>query len=473
MSITTTTRVAGPFDGNGIATSFPFAFKAFQASDLYVELTNALGVTSVLALNTDYTVTLNGDQDETPGGNVVLTTALATGATLSVTTEIPDLQPVVLTNMGAFLPNVVNLALDRLTILIQQIRLRIGRSLSAPVSDPSTVSLVLPSASSRANMLLAFDSAGAPYAYPTSAPIAAPYAAYTATQIITATEGQTSFTLSGAYTQGNGSLSVYRNGQRMEAGTDYAETDDTHVTFATGLNAGDRVMFVRGIEVTAGAQGPMGPEGPQGPAGADGAAGATGPTGPQGPAGSGSGTVTSVQVAAPAELAVTGGPITGAGTITIAYAAGYSIPSTANQTNWSTAYSWGNHASAGYITGSSTSTLTNKTLGAPVITDYTETRYTANTGTALTISLANGTIQDLTLTGNCTFTFPATSAGKSFVLLLRQDATGGRTVTWPASVKWPSSTAPTITATASKMDRFVFTADGSVWVAAESGKNYL
>ena len=30
------------------------------------------------------------------------------------------------------------------------------------------------------------------------------------------------------------------------------------------------------------------------------------------------------------------------------YTAGYSIPTVANQTNWSTAYSWGNHASAGY-----------------------------------------------------------------------------------------------------------------------------
>jgi hypothetical protein len=29
---------------------------------------------------------------------------------------------------------------------------------------------------------------------------------------------------------------------------------------------------------------------------------------------------------------------------------GYSIPTTANQTNWSTAYGWGNHASAGYLT---------------------------------------------------------------------------------------------------------------------------
>lgn len=504
MSITTTTRVAGPFDGNGIATSFPFAFKAFQASDLYVERTSSTGVTVVLTLGTDYTVSLNANQDDTPGGSVVLASALATGYKLAVTTAIPELQPVVLTNLGAFFPSVVNKALDRLTILIQQIKNRVGRSLAAPVSDPTNVSLTLPSASARAGMLLAFDASGSPYAYPTSAPIAAPYAAYTVTQIVTATEGQTAFTLSGTYTQGNGSLSVYRNGQRMEVGADYVETDTTHITFATGLNVNDRVMLVRGIEVTAGAQGPMGPQGPAGPTGA------TGATGPQGPAGSGSGTVTSVQVAVPSELTVSGGPITASGTITLGYTAGYSIPSTANQSNWSTAYGWGNHASAGYatLTGAqtltnktltapvistisntgtitlptatdtlvgraTTDTLSNKTLSAPVITGYTETRFTANTSTAYTIALSNGTVQDLTLTGNCTYTFPTPASGLGFVLLQRQDATGSRTVTWPATVKWPGSTAPTITATASKLDKFVFVSDGTYWYGSNAGQLYL
>lgn len=65
----------------------------------------------------------------------------------------------------------------------------------------------------------------------------------------------------------------------------------------------------------------------------------------------GSGTVTSVAVSVPTGLTITSGsPITISGTIAIGFDTGYSIPLTADQTNWNTAYGWGNHASAGYLT---------------------------------------------------------------------------------------------------------------------------
>jgi hypothetical protein len=121
-----------------------------------------------------------------------------------------------------------------------------------------------------------------------------------------------------------------------------------------------------------------------------------------------------------------------------------------------------------------TNTFTSFTLSAVTVNDgYTEETVTANTTTAYTVSLANGTLQILTLTGNCTFTFPTATAGQSFMMFLKQDATGSRTATWPAAVKWPSSTAPTITATASKGDKFVFTADGTNWLGSVAGQNYL
>lgn len=104
--------------------------------------------------------------------------------------------------------------------------------------------------------------------------------------------------------------------------------------------------------------------------------------------------------------------------------------------------------------------------------DYKEGVVTANTSTAYTISLASGTVQILTLTGNCTFTFPTATSGKSFTLILKQDATGSRTATWPADVKWPSGTAPTITSTASKSDKYIFTADGTNWIGSNAGQNY-
>lgn len=104
--------------------------------------------------------------------------------------------------------------------------------------------------------------------------------------------------------------------------------------------------------------------------------------------------------------------------------------------------------------------------------NYQEGVVTANTGTAYTIASANGTVQILTLTGNCTFTFPTAVSGQSFTLLLKQDATGSRTATWPAAVKWPGGTAPTITSTASKLDKYVFTSDGTNWYGSNAGQNY-
>ena len=127
--------------------------------------------------------------------------------------------------------------------------------------------------------------------------------------------------------------------------------------------------------------------------------------------------------------------------------------------------------SADIVSTSATQTLTNKTLTNPTVTNYTETLFTANTSTAITVSLANGTVQQLTLTGNATITMPTATAGKSFIILLKQDATGGRSVTW-STVKYPGGTAPTITATASKQDIFSFFADGTNWYGTTIGLNY-
>lgn len=67
-------------------------------------------------------------------------------------------------------------------------------------------------------------------------------------------------------------------------------------------------------------------------------------------AGAGSGTVTSVDMTVPTGLAVSGNPITTNGTLAVTYSTGYAIPTTASQTNWDTAYGWGDHAGAGYLT---------------------------------------------------------------------------------------------------------------------------
>lgn len=114
---------------------------------------------------------------------------------------------------------------------------------------------------------------------------------------------------------------------------------------------------------------------------------------------------------------------------------------------------------------------TTPALTNPTVTNYVETLYSANTSTAITVSLANGTVQNLTLTGNATITMPTAVAGKSFIIILSQDATGSRTVTW-STVSWPSATAPTVTSTASKKDIYSFFSDGTSWFGTTIGQNY-
>jgi len=124
MTISSNSRKAGPFIGNGTAATFPFTFKVFQASDLeVVKLTVATNVETVLVLNTDFTASVNEDQNSSPGGTITLSAgALAAGYNLVITSDIENLQPTDLTNQGGFYPEVITDALDRATIQIQQLQ---------------------------------------------------------------------------------------------------------------------------------------------------------------------------------------------------------------------------------------------------------------------------------------------------------------------------------------------------------------
>ena len=68
--------------------------------------------------------------------------------------------------------------------------------------------------------------------------------AYAFTQTITATAGQTLFTLSGSYDPGTNDLQVYVNGLLLQKTADYAETSSTSFTFTSGLSAGDEVTVL-------------------------------------------------------------------------------------------------------------------------------------------------------------------------------------------------------------------------------------
>jgi len=109
---------------------------------------------------------------------------------------------------------------------------------------------------------------------------------------------------------------------------------------------------------------------------------------------------------------------------------------------------------------------TSPTVNNPTITNYVESVVSIGTvTTSNTLSLTNGTVQTATLTAStaCTFTMPTATAGKSFILLLKQAATTGNGTATFTGVKFNSVGAPTITATAGKMDILSFVADGTNW----------
>lgn len=162
MTISSTTRKAGPFNGTGIQTAYPFSFKVFAASDMLVVQTDAAGVETTLALTTNYTVALNADQDASPGGTVNVLAAPPAGAKLTVGSVVLTTQGQSIPNQGGFYPKVVEQSLDKLTINVQQLAEAVSRSFKLAFSD--TGSANLPAAAARANKLLSFDASGNPVA---------------------------------------------------------------------------------------------------------------------------------------------------------------------------------------------------------------------------------------------------------------------------------------------------------------------
>jgi hypothetical protein len=84
------------------------------------------------------------------------------------------------------------------------------------------------------------------------------------------------------------------------------------------------------------------------------------------------GTVTSVDMTVPTGLTISGNPITSAGTLALALASGYSIPTTANQANWTTAYN--DTITSASVSGTSTKTLTlNQQDGGTIQASWSDT----------------------------------------------------------------------------------------------------
>jgi hypothetical protein len=77
------------------------------------------------------------------------------------------------------------------------------------------------------------------------------------------------------------------------------------------------------------------------------------------------------------------------------------------------------------------------------------------------VDWSKGTTQTVTLGGNREVTFLNGQRGGRYLLIIKQDATGSRLVTWPSSVHWPGTYGPTLTTVAGKADYIFFVYNGS------------
>jgi len=88
----------------------------------------------------------------------------------------------------------------------------------------------------------------------------------------------------------------------------------------------------------------------------------------------------------------------------------------------------------------------------------------------ITWNAATQEVCKVTLAGNRTMAAPTNSTSGQFIsILVIQDGTGGRTISWNAVFEFTTDTAPTLTTTAAKGDIFVFRYNGAKWL--EVGKN--
>lgn len=146
------------YAGDDVTTAFAFPFRFFADSDLQVFLlVNATGVETLQTLTTHYSVSNNGDET---GGTVTMVTEPATGETLTILRGIPQTQGTDYAANDPFPAKTHEDALDRLTLLVQQLQEELGRSLIAPASDSASVELPL----ARASSFLAFDASKNPIA---------------------------------------------------------------------------------------------------------------------------------------------------------------------------------------------------------------------------------------------------------------------------------------------------------------------
>jgi hypothetical protein len=152
----TTTISRWTYTGDDSTVAFPYTNRIFDKNDLIVSIDSV-----TQTVDTDYTVSGVGEDE---GGSVTFNTAPASGASVVIIRDVPTTQLASLPLGGTFPSLTVQDALDKLTILIQQIESRESRAIRLQELDPATSINALPLKTALANSCLGFDTNGDPVA---------------------------------------------------------------------------------------------------------------------------------------------------------------------------------------------------------------------------------------------------------------------------------------------------------------------
>ena len=158
MTVSTTTNRAS-YSGNGSTTAFAYGFKIFADADLTVIIRSSTGTETTKTLSTHYNVSGAGNSS---GGNVTFTSGNvpASGETVVILRELTLTQGTDYVANDPFPAESHEDALDRLTMITQQLDEAVGRSLKVSQTNVIATSEFTTSATARANKLLSFDGDG-------------------------------------------------------------------------------------------------------------------------------------------------------------------------------------------------------------------------------------------------------------------------------------------------------------------------
>ena len=156
MTISSTT-VKVSYSGNGSTTVFAYTFKILDDDEIQVIIRSSTGTETVKTKTTDYTVSGVGSAG---GGNITFVTAPTATQTVVLRRLTTQTQETDYIANDPFPADSHEDALDRITMVAQEIQEELGRAIKLSKTNTMTSTEFTVAAADRANKILAFDNSG-------------------------------------------------------------------------------------------------------------------------------------------------------------------------------------------------------------------------------------------------------------------------------------------------------------------------